>query len=436
MARTNRNRMADHPVRIWLESPCYKVYLAVSLWVVAAVCAVSLFRELPWAASANYRDFDTYYSPAYLLRQGINPYAGNSVWGDTPSWLLCFEPLTLLARFTAYKLWFFVNVMAFAITLILLLRDSALEETDKWILAALIVLYPPIACNFWFGQSEIFLLFLLVLFIRELQRGRDVTAGMILAAASLLRAYPVGLIGYLAARREWKAVAYTVIGCIAGMIITTAFVGTDVVTTYTLNVIGPHSLNQPIGFLRHPANLSLSWFVRFVLLRGFGIAELSALASSLALIAGLIAAAFAFATTWRLDDDSNWREFSLWVVTVSILSPIMWGQFMVCFVILFVALAKGRASRRAIGATVGSYLILVAFGDMHGYPLNFLPELARDYFSGNIRLLHMLPEATTVSLILIYLACCWFVSDAKPLQSTRLGGMLASHADASRPVVS
>jgi Glycosyltransferase family 87 len=163
------------------KSPGWKLYLAVLLWAVAAVCAVSLFRKLPWAVNANYRDFNTYYLPAQLLRQRINPYAGNSVWGDTPTWLLCFEPLTLLAPFTAYKLWFAVNLGAFAITLILLLRDSALEEIDKWILAALIVLYPPIACNFWFGQSEVFLLFLLVLFIRELQRERDLTAGMILA---------------------------------------------------------------------------------------------------------------------------------------------------------------------------------------------------------------------------------------------------------------
>jgi hypothetical protein len=413
-------------------SPRWKLYLAVLLWVVAAVCAVSLLRELPWAANADYRDFNNYYSPAYLLRQKVNPWLGNGIWGDTPSWLLCFEPLTLLARFTAYKLWFFVNLVAFAITLILLLRDSALKETEKWILAALIVLYPPVACNFWFGQSEVFLLFLLVLFIRELQRGRDVTAVMILAAASLLRAYPVGLIGYLVARREWKAAVYTVIGCAVGMIITNAFVGTEVVKTYILNVLGPHSLKTPIGLLRHPANLSLSWFVRFVLLHGFGIAELSTLSSSLALIAELIAAAFALVVTWRLDDDSDWRGFSLWVVTVSILSPIMWLQFMVCFVIVFGALAKRPASRRAVIAAVASYVILVAFGDLHGYPLNQLPEFAQSYFARNIRILHWLPESVTVSLILLYLACYWFVSDSKALRSTRVGGMLVSQTDASR----
>jgi Glycosyltransferase family 87 len=400
----------------------------VLLWTLAAICAVLLLRELPWAVGGDYRDFGAYYLPADLLRRKINPYAGTS-WGDTPSWLLCFEPLTMLARFTAYKLWFFVNLAAFAITLILLLRQCAMEATDKWILAALIVLYPPIACNFWFAQSEVFLLFLLVLFILELQHGRDVSAGMILAAASLLRAYPVGLIGYLAARRKWKAVGYTIIGCIGGMTITIALVGTEVVTTYILNIIGPHSLNQPMGFLRHPTNLSLSWFVRFLLLHGFGIAELSPLASSLALIAGLLAAAFAFVATWRLDEDFDWRGYSLWVVTVSILSPIMWGQFMVCFVIVFVAIANGPASRRTVIAAVGSYVILTAFGGLHGYPLNFVPEFAQSYFARNIRVLHVLPESVTVSLILLYLSCCWFVFDNKPLQSTRMSITLASQPE-------
>jgi hypothetical protein len=67
--------------------------------------------------------------------------------------------------------------------------------------------------------------------------------------------------------------------------------------------------------------------------------------------------------------------------------------------------------------------------DLHGYPLNLLPEFAQSYFAKNIRLLHVRPESVTVSLIFLYVACCWFVSDAKPLHSTRMGSMLASHTD-------
>ena len=144
-----------------IRAPRWKFYLPILLWIVASVCAISFFRDLPWTSKADHRDFDIYYSTASLLRHGIDPHAV-----DTPSWLLCFEPLTLLSRFAAYKLWFFINIFALAISLILLLRDSTLAESDKWTLAALMILYPPIACNFWFGQSEIIVLLLLVLFVR------------------------------------------------------------------------------------------------------------------------------------------------------------------------------------------------------------------------------------------------------------------------------
>jgi len=103
----------------------------------------------------------------------------------------------------------------------------------------------------------------------------------------------------------------------------------------------------------------------------------------------------------------------------------MWAQFMACFVMVFVAIAKGAASWRAVVAAVGSYAILVAFGNLHGYPLNLAPEVARSYFAGNSRILHVLPETVTVSLLLVYVACCWFVFDNKPLQSAQAGGTLA-----------
>ena len=103
---------------------------------------------------------------------------------------------------------------------------------------------------------------------------------------------------------------------------------------------------------------------------------------------------------------------------------------MVCFVIVFVAIATGPASSRTIVAAVASYVILAVLGDMHGYPLNFVAEFAQSYFAGNIRILHILPESVTVSLILLYLACWWFVSDTRLRPSSRTGRILTSHTDA------
>lgn len=254
-----------------------------------------------------------------------------------------------------------------------------------------------------------FLLFLLALFIHELGRGRDRTAGAILAAASLLRAYPLGLIGYLVARRKWQAVGATLIVLLAGFGATAGCVGTDVIVSYAAHVVGPHPLNQPIGFLRHPANLSLGWFVRFILLHGFSVGEMSPFASVAALFAELIVFVFAFIATLRLEYDQDQRGFSLWIVTVSILSPIMWPQFMACFVIVFAALAKSGGERRANIAAIASYAIVVVFGGMKGYPLTFAQKLSQHYLANHVHVLHVLAEGTAASLILLYASCCWFI---------------------------
>jgi hypothetical protein len=54
---------------------------------------------------------------------------------------------------------------------------------------------------------------------------------------------------------------------------------------------------------------------------------------------------------------------------------------------------------------------VVALGNLHGYPLNQLPEFTSSYFAANTHILHILSESLTVSIILMYLACVWFISD-------------------------
>ena len=83
-------------------------------------------------------------------------------------------------------------------------------------MAALMLLYPPIAINFWLAQSEIVLLAIFVLALAALRRGYHGRAGVILAAAALLRAYPLGMLGYLVARRNWRASGYFLAACVIG----------------------------------------------------------------------------------------------------------------------------------------------------------------------------------------------------------------------------
>jgi len=261
---------------------------AFALYAVAIFYVVELFRELPTGHDlSTYRDFYAYYGPALSLRHGLNPYIAQPTLGDTPDWFLLFEPLTFLSPFVAYWLWFVLNVLMFTASSRILIRDAGLKSADAWIIGALMLMYPPVAMNFWFAQSEILLLFVLTLFIHELSRGRQITAALLLAAACLLRAYPIGLLGYLAARREWRTAAFTLLGCIAGFFITSAYLGSDVVLTFLRNaglmrgfVIwgSARPLNQDIGLLQHPANLNLARLVSFVVAHALGASESSTIA--------------------------------------------------------------------------------------------------------------------------------------------------------------
>jgi Glycosyltransferase family 87 len=414
--------------------------IALGLGAVAIVFIIGLVRQLPMRPDLSaYRDFYGYYYPALHLRQGLNPYKLEPRWADTPTWFLCFEPLTHLSPFAAYWAWFALNAACFAASLWMLARDAGLPREEAWIAGALLLMYPPVAKNFYLAQSEVLLLFLFVLLIRELQRGRQVSAGLILAAASLLRAYPVGLLGYFVARRKWRALEAALVGLAAGLAATIVLAGPDVVGSFMANTglmrgaglwgaVQP--LNQETGLLRHPANLNFGAFVKFALEHAFKLEQSSPLAGGIAALAelALLAAVFIRTARFAAAEDSYWRAFSLWVIAISMLSPIMWGQFMVCFVIAYVGIAgaavRGEAAPWVEWSAAASYAVLVAFADLGGYPFGWAQAIER-IVAPYPHLAHVIGEAPTTSLLLLLLAAWWFAGD-------RTGAELAADRDLRR----
>ncbi|HJU29211.1 MAG TPA: glycosyltransferase 87 family protein [Candidatus Binataceae bacterium] len=184
---------------------------ALNQWpLVALLCAAALVRVILVLISLQGRyannDYSGYYLAAYAMRHGLDPYRldltalGRSLGlqigylihaADTPSFLAMFEPLTLLSPRPAYWTWMGLNAMAFVAALIMLLwRADGMRRTTLWLLVALAVLYPPLTFNMGWGQSQPLVLFLLALAMTALESRRDALAGLALAAAALLRAFP------------------------------------------------------------------------------------------------------------------------------------------------------------------------------------------------------------------------------------------------------
>jgi hypothetical protein len=74
-----------------------------------------------------------------------------------------------------------------------------------------------------YGQIDIVLLLLVTLAFMALRAGRPAAVGLAVALAALLKLYPLVLVIFLAARREWRAVAWT-----AAWLVALVFVGVAV----------------------------------------------------------------------------------------------------------------------------------------------------------------------------------------------------------------
>ena len=400
---------------------------AGALWIIVGVSAMIVFESLPSKVS-DYQDFRPYYIGSTALRQGINPYGcdfetvfieagcplGNiSTWErtepllDTPVWLIFFEPFTLLEPATAYWAWTTFNLLCLGAALALLIREYGPPGADGWTVGALMLLYPPIALNFWFAQSEVVLLLIFALALRELRRGHDGAAGAMLAASALLRAYPLGMLGYLVARRNWRATAYFLTACVIGGALAMAVAGFEPVVSFArmaLPISGSHTRGVPAGLLRHPANLNLDSFLRQVLgYRGWAFAA--------AIGIELLMAGVAFAATAALKDDHYGCGFSLWIVVITLLSPVAWPQFLVCLVPLYVGIAAANHDielpRRVLNLAGASYVVALFMGG----PLGFLSRVLAHSISGHVQASYFLPAETAF----VSLGCAYFAATCATL---------------------
>ena len=401
-----------------LAATLTRPHMIVIIWLGVIFHSMALIHQLP--SRITQFDFSIYYASGLALREHINPYTTDlDVVGkrlnleidpihyatDPPTFLLCFEPLTLLSLPQAFWLWTALNFAALVAALILLLRGSGLGIWTAWTLAALSLLYPPVGEHFFYGQNKIFVLLMFVLMMRWMGEGRDAAAGLTLGVATLMRGFPLLLIGYLLLRRRWRAMAYTAVGIAIGGILTIAFLGLSQTLSFSH---GARFVTMP-RFLALPINISLAAFVSRMYWYAFGArAGVSNIVRSMLVVIseiGVLALTVKATLKSRDTADLDWRAFSLWVVTAVMLSPTAWVHYLVSmlipFIMMSIAAGRGRPNNRAIWMAVASFMLIAlstsgrtAFGT---HPHGILPI--------------MVAECSFVSLLMVYISAYWFASD-------------------------
>ena len=399
------------------------------LWLLAGFWASALFGNAH--ARVNKWDFSHYYLSAAALRSGQNPYntdlapmgAALGLQVDEinratypPTFVLCFEPLTLMRPVSAYWTWFGLNVLALALAFALLLQNGSLGFARAMTFVALAILYPPLMEHFKYAQSQIAVLLCLVLMMRSLRQGDQILAGLLLAFATMLRVFPIVMVGYLLVERKWLALRWMTIGIAVIGVVTLAFVGWTASLSF-LRLFGfltSKHWYEPTGNISAGATISrIFWYTLGTSLSP-GLDLLRRAAGIIAEFALLVITTRVARSHAQIEEGLDSQVFSLWVVATILLAPTAWFHYLVLLFIPYALIASaayaGRASRRTIRMAVASYAII--WMDMMVFP-------AIDPHSTSW-LAILLRERAIISLGMAYVAAYWFVSDgAANLNVTR-----------------
>lgn len=388
------------------------------LWLGVAFHLVVLARQLP--ARIDQFDFSIYYASGLALREGVNPYTTKldgiapklnleidpiHYATDPPTFLMLFEPVTRLPLKDAFWLWTALNVGAFVASLWLLLAGAGVPVRVSLTLAALACVYAPVGEHLFYGQNKLFILLIIALMMRWMAHGRDAAAGMILGFASVLRGFPIILIGYCILRRRWRVVFYAAVGAAATGLVTVAVLG----WSQTLSFADGLRFVTKARFLAMPINVSLGAFVSriywYVIGPGAGISnDLRVLLVDTVEVGLLWLTANATLRSCNTED-VDYRVFSLWVVTSVMLSPTAWVHYLVLMIVPLVAMSlaaeSGRANHRALWMAVASYL-LISVSTIGRSAMGPHPH-------GPVAI--AIAECSFLSLAMMYVSVYWFATD-------------------------
>lgn len=220
-----------------------------------------------------------------------------------------------------------------------------------------------------FGQIDLALLLILTLALWALRAGRDGMAGALVALGTLFKIYPLLLLGFFVAKRQWRALAGFVLGMIVFNGISIAVMGWDMHRVYLLEVLpnigGTTSWveNQTIGgFLARMVDTPTEAGV-------LTNRPIALLANALSLV--VIAAACVLALRPARRDTTGFAlHYSLFLLVMVLAIPAAWMHYeTLLFVPFAVLLLHWRNRAVPLGRAVALALSfgLIAYGNQWSY---------------------------------------------------------------------
>lgn len=204
--------IADEPLHI----PGMREFLrSRDRWVVAlfafAVCLALVDVLLPeLAGGGKTKDYELWFRTGRAVLDGGDIYAGRDdgllSFLYPPFAAVLLAPLALLGKPPMYAVLALVNAAAWVVVIAATraLCDFAPRAAASEILPSLIVA-PLIFLTFDLGQPNLLLLAFILAGFVAIEAGRSAFGGVLLGFAAAIKVFPIAVLFYLLARRQWRA---------------------------------------------------------------------------------------------------------------------------------------------------------------------------------------------------------------------------------------
>ncbi len=330
-------------------------------WVVAGVwLGLTYVRILfkQWLVTPLYFDFQHQYLMAQQLMKGVNIYGmdpgsldqvkeafrihenipaltGSYLGGaHSPLFYLGVAPLTWVSFHTANGIWLILNHvwLGLAVGLVMKQWEIAWTPVKMALVAAIVLAAHPLWENMLMGQSNTLALFLLVLSLVWIERGRDVRAGVCLAVLILIKEFYALMFLWLVWKRYYRAAGSMVLSFLVLKGVEIGMVGWGMVGEYIFH------MRQFVG-LTYAPNFSLPTLFQYL-----GMEVQGAVWLWMAIALGVIG--FTLSRLPRQSPDSRfqlWVEWWMWVVMILMVIPFSQEHYLVVLAAPFLALVFGAS---------------------------------------------------------------------------------------------
>ena len=261
-----------------------------------------------------------------------NPFAG---YKRPPFYIMLFtpfvgqDPLDILNGFRV------INIALFVATAAVWLRSRAPHRLWWWLAVVLILAnMQPLYETVTFGQTDVILLFCMMLILWALQKERAGWAGVIVALLTSLKIYPILFLAFFVIKQRWWGVVGFVVGMLAWNGIAVLVMGWDLHWMYLTKVVGHVG-----GTTAWIENQTIAGFLTrfydnpFVMNR-FGVPEIARIASLLSMAVSAMVCLLALrdapstSSTYAL-------QYGLFVMLMVLAIPVAWMHYYTLMVLVF-----------------------------------------------------------------------------------------------------